>query len=46
MTLDEVEKEYIKLTLSFMNGNKAKTASSLGICRRALYSKLRRYGML
>jgi DNA-binding NtrC family response regulator len=46
MTLDEVEKEYIKLTLSLMNGNKAKTASSLGICRRALYSKLRRYGML
>ena len=45
MTLDEVEKEYIKLTLSLMNGNKAKTASSLGICRRALYSKLKRFGM-
>jgi DNA-binding NtrC family response regulator len=46
MTLDEVEKEYIKLTLSLLNGNKAKTACSLGICRRALYSKLKRFGML
>jgi DNA-binding NtrC family response regulator len=46
MTLDEVEREYIKLTLSLMNGNKVKTASSLGICRRALYSKLKRFGLL
>jgi DNA-binding NtrC family response regulator len=46
MTLGEVEKEYIKLTLSSVNGNKRKAASLLGISRRALYNKLKRYDML
>ena len=46
MTLEEVEREYIKMTLSSMNGNKMKAASALDISRRALYDKLKRFGML
>jgi DNA-binding NtrC family response regulator len=46
MTLGDVEKEYIKLTLSAINGNKKKAASLLGISRRALYNKLKRFQML
>ena len=42
MRLGEVEKEYIKMTLSSVNGNKMQAASLLGISRRALYNKLRR----
>jgi DNA-binding NtrC family response regulator len=41
-----VEKEYIKMTLASVNGNKMKAASALGISRRALYNKLKRFGML
>jgi DNA-binding protein Fis len=33
-------------TISSMNGNKMKAASNLGIRRRALYNKLKRFGML
>ena len=46
MSLEDVEKEYIKMTLSSMNGNKMKATSILGISRRALYNKLKRFGML
>jgi DNA-binding NtrC family response regulator len=46
MSLGEVEKEYIKMTLASMNGNKMKATSILGISRRALYNKLKRFGML
>ena len=46
MSLEEVEKEYIKMTLSSLNGNKLKAAASLAISRRALYNKLKRFGML
>ena len=46
MSLGEVEKEYIKMTLSSMNGNKMQAASTLRISRRALYNKLKRFGML
>jgi DNA-binding NtrC family response regulator len=42
MRLGEVEREYIKMTLSSVNGNKMQAASLLGISRRALYNKLRR----
>ena len=41
MSLEDVEKEYIKMTLSSMNGNKMKATSILGISRRALYNKLK-----
>jgi DNA-binding NtrC family response regulator len=46
MRLENVEKEYIKMTLASLNGNKLKAASILGISRRALYNKLKRFGML
>jgi transcriptional regulator with PAS, ATPase and Fis domain len=46
MPLLDVEKEYIKMTLAAINGNKKKAASVLRISRRALYNKLRRFGML
>jgi DNA-binding NtrC family response regulator len=45
MTLEEVEKEFVKMTLSSVNGNKRKAASVLGISRRALYNKLKRFGV-
>jgi DNA-binding NtrC family response regulator len=46
MSLEEIQKEYIKITLSSINGNKLKAASLLGISRRALYNKLKRFEML
>jgi DNA-binding NtrC family response regulator len=46
MPLEEVEKQYIKMTLSMVNGNKRKAATILHISRRALYNKLKRFGML
>jgi DNA-binding protein Fis len=46
MALEEVEKEYIKMTLSSVNGNKLKAAALLAISRRALYNKLKRFNML
>jgi DNA-binding NtrC family response regulator len=46
MRLGEVEKEYIKMTLSSVNGNKMQAASLLGISRRALYNKLKRCNLL
>jgi two-component system response regulator HydG len=46
MSLEEVEKEYIKMTLSSVNGNKMKAASMLNISRRTLYNKLRTFDLL
>jgi DNA-binding NtrC family response regulator len=46
MPLEEVEKQYIKMTLSMVNGNKRKAATILHISRRALYNKLKMFGML
>jgi DNA-binding NtrC family response regulator len=46
MPLEEVEKQYIKMTLSMVNGNKRKAATILRISRRALYNKLKRFSML
>jgi DNA-binding NtrC family response regulator len=46
MSLEQVEKEFVKMTLSSVSGNKKKAASVLGISRRALYNKLKRFGML
>ena len=45
MTLDTVEKEFIKMTLSLTNGNKKEAAEKLGISRRALYNKLKKHGL-
>ena len=46
LTLEELEKQYITATLSSLRGNKVKTAVSLGISRRTLYDKLKKYGIL
>ncbi|MGE5061023.1 MAG: sigma-54 interaction domain-containing protein [Betaproteobacteria bacterium] len=42
-TLDSVEKELIRMTLTHVRGNKKLAASILGISRRALYNKLKRH---
>jgi DNA-binding NtrC family response regulator len=41
-TLDSVEDEFIRATLSHAGGNKKLAASLLGISRRALYNKIKR----
>ncbi|HSE85465.1 MAG TPA: sigma-54 dependent transcriptional regulator [Candidatus Binatia bacterium] len=46
MALAEIEREFIKMTLASVSGNKRKAASILGISRRALYNKLKRFGIL
>ena len=45
MRLDDVEKEFIKITLATAGGNKQKSAVMLGISRRTLYNKLKRHGL-
>jgi DNA-binding NtrC family response regulator len=40
-SLHSVEKEFIRVTLTFAGGNKKLAASILGISRRALYNKLK-----
>jgi len=44
-TLAEVEKTYIELTLRHARGNKSLAAQILGISRKALWEKRRRYGL-
>ncbi len=44
--LEDVEKGHILRTLSYHQGNKTKTAQSLGITIKTLYNKLHRYGIL
>jgi len=43
VTLDSVEKEMIRMTLTHVGGNKKLAASILGISRRALYNKLSKH---
>jgi DNA-binding NtrC family response regulator len=45
MTLETVEKEFIRMTLAATGGNKKEAASILGISRRALYNKLKKYNL-
>lgn len=45
MSLDEVEKKFIRLTLESTGGNKTEAAIALGISRRALYNKLKKFGL-
>jgi DNA-binding NtrC family response regulator len=45
MTLDAVEKEFIRITLASTKGNKKDAARQLGISRRALYDKLKKHGL-
>jgi transcriptional regulator with PAS, ATPase and Fis domain len=46
MPLEAVEKRHILRTLAYNQGNKTKTAQSLGITIKTLYNKLHRYGTL
>jgi len=46
MSLDDAEMKLITMTLSSVSGNKLKAASILGISRRTLYDKLKKYGLL
>jgi DNA-binding NtrC family response regulator len=46
MSLAEVEKEYMRMALASVNGNKVKAASLLKISRRTLYNKLKRFDLL
>ena len=42
-TLDDVERRYIELTLHYAKGNQTKAAAILGISRKALWEKRKRY---
>jgi transcriptional regulator with PAS, ATPase and Fis domain len=44
--LDDIEKAHILRSLAFHQGNKTRTAQSLGITIKTLYNKLHRYGAL
>ncbi|HYA12838.1 MAG TPA: sigma-54 dependent transcriptional regulator [Syntrophales bacterium] len=46
MPLEEVEKEAIMKTLEMASGNKSEAARRLGITRRTLHIKLKKYGMM
>lgn len=46
MTLDELERRHITITLDHLAGNKTKTAKVLGITVKTLYNKLHSYGMI
>jgi len=43
--LIDIEKEHIAATLKIFNGHRAKTAQALGIDRKTLNSKLKKYGL-
>jgi DNA-binding NtrC family response regulator len=45
ISLETVEKEYIKMILKKTRGHKSKTAAILGMDRRTLYRKLKKYGI-
>ena len=45
-SLEEVEKEVILKTLYVVKGNKSEAARRLGITRRTLHQKLRKYGLM
>jgi two-component system response regulator HydG len=45
-TMEGYEKEVLLDALAKHQGNKAKTAAMLGIDRKTLYTKLRKYGVM
>lgn len=45
LPLEDIEKQHILRTLAYYQGNKTKTAQSLGITIKTLYNKLHRYGV-
>jgi two-component system response regulator HydG len=44
-TLEQVERRYIELTLQFAKGNQTRAAAILGISRKALWVKRKRFGL-
>lgn len=44
-TLAEVEKRHILATLAWCDGNRKKTAETLGIALKTLYNRLKKYGV-
>ena len=44
-TLEDVERRYIELTLSYARGNQTRAAAILGISRKALWEKRKRFGL-
>ena len=46
LPLDEVEKATILKTLEMSGGNKSEAARRLGITRRTLHKKLKKYGVM
>ena len=44
-TLEDVERRYIELTLQHVKGNQTRAAAILGISRKALWEKRKRYGL-
>lgn len=46
MTLEEVEKEIIARTLEHTSQNRTQASDILGISRRSLYNKMRKFNML
>jgi DNA-binding NtrC family response regulator len=45
MALEEFEKQFIIDTLNQNRGHRTKTAAMLGIDRKTLYTKMKKYGM-
>ncbi len=45
ISIRDMERLLIKMTLDKCNGNKTSAANSLGISRKALYEKIERYGL-
>jgi DNA-binding NtrC family response regulator len=43
--LEEVERDHIEKTLAMLNGQRGRTAEALGIDRKTLRAKLKRYGI-
>lgn len=44
-TIEELNKEYIKTVLRLQNGNKSRTAKILGIDRKTLWMKIKKYNL-
>ena len=44
-TLEEVERRYIELTLLHAKGSQTRAAAILGISRKSLWEKRKRYGL-
>ena len=44
-TVEEVERNHIRVTLELTGGNRVKAAAAMGISERTLYRKIREYGL-